>query len=180
MEETGFWQTVREDMRIAKVPVGSASRARLVLRFLYALVYFPSFACVFYFRVNHWLWKRNLPPWKLMNVWRYYTFKNDISCKATIAPGFHLVHTTDIVIPGAAVIGRNCTILNGVTLGSRNLLDKRSPKIGNDVYIGTGAKLLGGIEIGDGSVIGALTLCNRSVPPKSLAAGYPMVIAPLS
>lgn len=176
MPKKSFWDTVIEDMKAAKVPMpGKISRVRTVLRFLRALVEFPCFFCVFLFRVNHLLWQYHL-PWKFFNILRWYWFRNDISCRANIGAGLHIVHGFDIVIPSGAVIGRNCTILNGVTIGSKKPGEGLVPVIGDYVYIGTGAKLIGAITIGNSAVIGALTLCNKSVPDGSTVVGVPMRI----
>jgi len=73
-------------------------------------------------------------------------------------------------------VGKNFTILNGVTLGEKNASENVMPNIGDDVYIGTGAKLVGDITIGDNVTIGALTFCNKSVPRDSVAYGNPMMV----
>ncbi len=77
-----------------------------------------------------------------------------------------------IVIHDTARIGDNVHIDQGVTIGG-NATQRGAPRIGNHVYIGAGAKILGPISIGDGSVIGANAVVVRDVPPRSLVVGIP-------
>jgi len=80
------------------------------------------------------------------------------------------------VIGRNCVIGDNCTINNDVTLGMKNSNDTSMPKIGDNVYISTGAKLLGGITIGDNCIIGANAVVNKSFEKNSIIAGIPAKI----
>lgn len=85
-------------------------------------------------------------------------FASDISLKAKIGKGFIIMHGHDVVIGAQAVIGENCTIFNGVTLGNRDITvtsQGNQPTIGNNVVLSTGSKILGGISIGDNVKIGA-------------------------
>ena len=83
---------------------------------------------------------------------------------------------SDIVIGRQSRVGKNFTVLNGVSLGEKNVSEKGMPSVGDNVYIGTGAKLLGNISIGDRVTIGAMTFCDKSVPADSVAYGNPMKI----
>lgn len=86
-------------------------------------------------------------------------------------------HGAAIVIGQTSIIGDNCVIYHGVTLGSTEIeLDKearRHPKIGTGVVIGAGAKILGPIEIHDGAKIGANAVVLKDVPENSTAVGIP-------
>lgn len=79
-----------------------------------------------------------------------------------------------------AVIGEDCKIFQGVTIGSKwskaDCLGE-APRIGNNVMIGAGAVILGDITIGDNSIIGANAVVTHSVPENSLAVGVPATIA---
>jgi serine O-acetyltransferase len=114
-----------------------------------------------------------IPGKESLNAWRYYQFANDISYRADIGPGLRLVHVVGIVIGGRARIGSHCTIFNDVTVGQKSRDEKAMPIIGDNVSIGSAARLIGGIEIGDGATIGTMTLVNKSVPPYSIAYGIP-------
>jgi len=163
------------DLRKVKISIpDDVSWTKLLKHTLWALVFFPNFACVFMYRLNRKLEQKQLPFRKLLGVWRFYAFSNDISTKADIGKGLHLVHLTGIVIGGHAVIGENATILNGVTIGSKKIGSTEMPKIGSDVYIGTGAKIIGDITIGDRVTIGANAVCLISLPDDVVAYGVPV------
>lgn len=81
-----------------------------------------------------------------------------------------------------AVIGEDCKIFQGVTIGSKwskaSCLGE-APRIGNNVMIGAGAVILGNITIGDDSIIGANAVVTHSIPKNSLAVGVPAIIKKL-
>jgi len=93
---------------------------------------------------------------------------------AQIGQGFFIDHGMGVVIGETAVIGDNVLLYQGVTLGGTGLeKGKRHPTIGNNVVIGTGAKVLGNITIGDNSYIGANAVVIKDVPPNSTVVGVP-------
>ncbi len=85
-------------------------------------------------------------------------------------PGLSLAHYGSIVIDAEVHIGKNCRIHSGVNIGRHR---GGSPRIGDDVYIGPGAKLFGPIEIGDDCQIGANAVVTRSFPKGSRLHGVP-------
>lgn len=92
----------------------------------------------------------------------------------TIGKGLCLAHIGPIIINGATKIGDNCRIHVGVNIGTSAGLDDASPIIGNNVYIGPGAKIFGKIIIADGIVIGANSVVNKSFLEKEISiAGVP-------
>lgn len=85
---------------------------------------------------------------------------------ATIGKRLVIDHGMGVVIGETAVVGNDCIIFHGVTLGGLKFdATKRHPTVGNNVLIGAGAKVLGPIELGDGSRVGANAVVTRSVPP---------------
>jgi serine O-acetyltransferase len=104
-------------------------------------------------------------------------FTVDIAYQADIGPGFVLRHPADIVIGRGCRVGCDVTMFNGVTLGNRfsGSADRPdgSPIIGDRVFIGTGAKILGPVEVGSGATVGANAVVTRSVPPGAVVAGNP-------
>lgn len=96
---------------------------------------------------------------------------SDISREATIAPDLKLPHPIGIVIHRDVVIDRECMIMQLVTIGQ--LADGAVPKIGRGVYIGAGAKILGGVTIGNLARIGANAVVLDDVPEHATAVGVP-------
>ena len=88
-------------------------------------------------------------------------------------------HQGAVVIHGCAKIGDGCIIRQGVTIGNRTL-DKplEAPTLGQNVNVGAGAKILGGLTIGDDAVIGANAVVLKDVPAGALAVGVPATIKP--
>lgn len=102
----------------------------------------------------------------------------DLPCEVKVGRRFKIEHFGGIVISGDTVIGDDVIVRNGVTIGLRRTGIAGAPVIGNRVDIGTGAKLLGPIHIGDDVAIGANAVVLRDVPSGSIAVGVPATIRP--
>jgi serine O-acetyltransferase len=102
----------------------------------------------------------------------------DLPCEVVVGRRFTIEHFGDIIISGDAVFGDDCVIRNGVTVGLRHTGRRGAPVLGNRVDVGTGAKLLGAIRIGDDVAIGANAVVITDVPANSLAVGVPARIVP--
>ena len=106
-------------------------------------------------------------------------FGIEVSPLVEIGGGLSLPHTVGTVI-GAASIGKNCTILQGVTLGSSEpdmgYTKSLRPVVGNDVYIGAGAKIVGAVVVSDYAKIGANAVVLCDVPEYGVAVGVPAKI----
>ena len=89
----------------------------------------------------------------------------DIPSKTRIDGGFKILHTWGIVINSQAKIGKNFTIVSGSVVGKNN---KGVPTIGNNVYVGTHALIIGNIKIGDNSIIGAGAIVTKNVESNSV------------
>ncbi|MBV9463570.1 MAG: serine acetyltransferase [Verrucomicrobiae bacterium] len=108
-------------------------------------------------------------------------FSSDISWKAKVGPGFYISHGVNIVIGSGARIGANCTILNGVTLGQRRRIEDLKgeagedgyPVLGDDIYLGTGCKILGPVCIDDHVTVGANSVVTKDVRSNVIVAGVP-------
>lgn len=90
---------------------------------------------------------------------------------------FHMIHAGGIVVHPDVTFGDRCAIMHGVTVGT-NMDRQGVPRIGNDVFIGTGAVVIGNIRIGDGALIAANSLVFFDVPEDALAMGVPAIIYP--
>jgi serine O-acetyltransferase len=98
----------------------------------------------------------------------------EIHPAAKIGPEFFIDHGSGVVIGETAEIGRRVTLYQGVTLGGTGFQrGKRHPTLGDNVTVGSGAKLLGPIAVGDGAKIGANTVVVEDVPPSSTVVGNP-------
>jgi len=94
-----------------------------------------------------------------------------------IGKGLYIGHWGPVVINGQVEIGDNCTLAHIVNIGQTNRGEKAGcPKIGNNVFIGTGAVVVGKIVIGDNVLIAPNTLLNFDVPDNSIVSGNPAVI----
>jgi serine O-acetyltransferase len=102
----------------------------------------------------------------------------ELPCEVIVGQNFIIDHFGGIIISGYASFGNNCRIRNGVVVGLRRIEEPYAPAIGNNVDIGTGAKLLGRIKIGDNCVIGANAVVLEDVPDNSIATGVPAIIKP--
>ena len=102
----------------------------------------------------------------------------ELPCETSIGHRFRIDHFGGVIISGDVVFGDDVVIRNGVTIGLRRSGVRGSPKIGSRVDIGAGAKILGGINIGDDTAIGANAVVLQDVPPDSIAIGIPARIIP--
>lgn len=97
----------------------------------------------------------------------------EFPCEVEIGKNFRIDHCGGIVVSGYARFGDNCVIRNGVTVGLKHEERPVAPKIGNDVNIGAGAKVLGSITVGNNVDIGANAVVINDVPDDSIAVGVP-------
>ena len=102
----------------------------------------------------------------------------DLPCEVQVGRRLTIEHFGDIIISGDTIIGDDVVIRNGVTIGLKRTGEAGAPIIGNRVDIGTGAKILGAIQIGDDVAIGANAVVLQDIPANSLAVGVPAKIKP--
>lgn len=139
------------------------------------LVNYSGLHAVWFYRISHRLWKAKLfflARW-VSQVVRWLSGV-EIHPAAKIGKRLFIDHGMGVVIGETAEIGNDVTIYHGVTLGGVSLKpEKRHPTLGDEVVVGAGAKILGAIEIGSGSRIGANAVVVKSVPPESVVVGVP-------
>lgn len=103
-----------------------------------------------------------------------YKYGLSISFDTRIGSGFYIGHFGGIVVNRKAIIGKNCNISHGVTIGETYRGERAGcPVIGDNVYIGPGAKIIGRIFIGDNAAIGANCVVTKDVPPHAVVVGVP-------
>ncbi len=168
-KQKGFFAMMREDID-SVLERDPAARSRLEVILVYAGLH-----AIWGHRIAHWLWTHNF---KLLGRWSSQVVRDltgiEIHPGAVIGEGFFIDHGMGVVIGETAEIGNFVTLYHGVTLGGTSLeKGKRHPTIGDRVTIGTGAKVLGAITIGNDSRIGANAVVVKSVPANSVVVGVP-------
>ena len=136
---------------------------------------YPGFQAILLHRVAHRLYKWGLPlfPRVLSQVSRFFS-GIEIHPGATIGRRFFIDHGAGVVIGETTEIGDDVLLYQGVTLGGTGAeKGKRHPTLGNSVVVGTGAKILGNIRIGDNVKVGAGSVVVHPVPDNSTVVGIP-------
>ncbi|MDO5517026.1 MAG: serine O-acetyltransferase EpsC [Clostridium sp.] len=137
------------------------------------LLLYPCIHAIIAYRLSHFLYshKRFFLARLVSQISRFFT-GIEIHPGATIGKGLFIDHGMGVVIGETAEVGDNVTIYHGVTLGGTGKhKGKRHPTIGNNVLIGTGAKVLGPITVGDNAKIGANSVVLHNVPEGATAVG---------
>ena len=136
-------------------------------------------SALYLYRIGHACVRYRIPllPSLLRNL-TYLLFNSYVPPTATIGEGTVLAyHGIGLVIHARAVIGRRCVIGQGVTIGAAAGYTSSEthpvPQIGDDCYIAAGARILGGITIGERSTIGANAVVTENIPAGSIAVGVP-------
>ena len=139
------------------------------------LTSYPGIKGVLIYRIAHFFWKLGMPfvPRYLSEIGRQLT-GIEIHPGAQIGDEFFIDHGAGVVIGETSIIGNNVTLFQGVVLGGVSMDPiKRHPTLGDNIVVGTGAKLLGPITIGDNVRIGANSVVVMDVPPNSVVIGVP-------
>jgi serine O-acetyltransferase len=142
---------------------------------LEVILTYAGFHALMAYRLAHWLTSYGIPlvPRAISQVARWLT-GIEIHPSARIGIGFFIDHGMGVVIGETAEIGDYVTLFQGVTLGGTGKeRGKRHPTLGNHVVVGAGAKILGGITIGDNVKIGANSVVLKSVSANSTVIGVP-------
>ena len=142
---------------------------------LEVLFCYPGLHALILHRIAHKLnyWKIPLIPRIISNISRFFT-GIEIHPSATIGRRFFIDHGMGVVIGATTIIGDDVLLYQGVTLGGTgNEHGKRHPTLGNNIVVGSGAKVLGNIEIGSNSRIGAGSVVVDNVPENSTVVGIP-------
>ena len=164
----GLIKFIKEEMEVIK------SRDAALHSNMEVFLY-PSFKVMMHYRLAHKLYQNGHYFWA-----RYISQRGvrksgiEIHPGAQIGKGLFIDHGSGVIIGETAIIGDNCTLYQGVTLGGTGKdSGKRHPTLGNNVMVGSGAKILGPFTIGDNSKIGAGSVVLKEVPPNSTVVGVP-------
>ncbi len=162
-------KTIQEDLRAI------FDRDPAATSWLEVVLTYAGFHAMLAYRVSHWLKAHHVPflPRFLSQLARWLT-GIEIHPSAKIGRGFFIDHGMGVVIGETTEIGDFVTLFQGVTLGGTGKeRGKRHPTVGNHVVIGAGAKILGGISIGDNVKIGANSVVLKNVAANSTVIGVP-------
>jgi len=161
--------SVRADLAIIKER-DPAARGTLEI-----LLCYPGFHALVLHRISHRLWRLRLPllPRLLSQLGRSLTGV-EIHPGASIGRGVFIDHGMGVVVGETTVVGNNCLLYQGVTLGGTGkAVGKRHPTLEDNVVVGAGAKVLGAITVGSNTRIGAGSVLLRDVAPNSTVVGIP-------
>jgi len=170
-----FWSLLISDYRKYKKYGGSFG----------SIVFFTQgFWAIIQYRLAHAVFQMRFPVVKqllqaIMLVWqKIIELSTGISIPASVTIGhsFYIGHFGGIILNANAIIGNNCNIAQGVTIGVSGKGSKRGvPTIGNDVYLGASAILAGNIKVGNNVLIGACSLVTTDVGDYSVMLGVPAI-----
>ena len=162
-------RSLRSDLAIIKER-DPAARGTWEIIFCY-----PGLQALTIHRISHKLWSYNLPliPRVISHLTRFFT-GIEIHPGAKIGKGVFIDHGMGVVIGETSEIGDRCLLYQGVTLGGTGKESgKRHPTLENNVVVGAGAKVLGGICVGTNTRIGAGSVVVKDVEPNSTVVGIP-------
>ena len=125
---------------------------------------------------EYWLLRRGLWAYVVRVLWHYRYYQQSIRLNFEIPPhvfaaGLSIAHRGPIIINPHARIGENCRVHSGVNIGTAAGTQNAAPSVGDNCYIGPGAKLFGAIAIANGVVIAAQAVVNRSCPRENVTLG---------
>ncbi len=146
--------------------------------FFQIILLYPGVQAVFWYRIANFLYINNLKFISELIMFTVRCVLNiEIHPAAKIGKRLFIDHGFGVVIGATSIIGDDVTIYHGVTLGSIKLIPgKRHPTVENNVIIGTGAKILGNITLGEGCKIGANAVVLKDVPPNKTSVGIPSIV----
>jgi len=172
---TSVWQLILSDL--------NRYRALEQRSYLELLILCPGTIASIYYRIGQRLWSgptqhhiaRMILKAMYLVISRFVEPFTGISIapRATIGPGLHINHSGAIIVGGDVVMGRNCNLTQGVTIGIAGRAVRGSPTVGDRVFFGPGSKVLGKITIGNDAVIGANAVVTKSVPERAVVVGIP-------
>lgn len=164
-----MWSAIKEDI---KVVFERDPAAKSVIE---VVLCYPGFHAIFLHRIAHGFYKLNLTLIaRIVSQINRFLTGIEIHPGARIGRGFFIDHGMGVVIGETTEIGSDVTLYQGVTLGGTGKeKGKRHPTLGNNIVVGSGAKILGPVTIGDNSKMGAGAVVLKDVPANSTVVGIP-------
>lgn len=159
--------------RIMEMDPAARNRVNVILNY-------PGLHAMFFFRINHFLWKIHLRILaRFLSQFARFLTGIEIHPGATIGKRLFIDHGMGVVIGETTLIGDDCLLYQGVTLGGVGTGEhkcKRHPTLENNVMISAGAKVIGDITIGENSIVGAGSVVLKNIPANCTVVGIPGVI----
>ena len=164
-----IFKTIAEDVNNVK-RLDPAAQSKFIIWLTY-----PGLHARWSHVVEHWLWNHGLKSLaRISSQFTRFMTGVEIHPAAKIGRRFFIDHAMGVVIGETAIVGDNCVLYQGVTLGGTgNETGKRHPTLGNNVTVGTGAKVLGNIHIGNNVKIGGNSVVVKDVPDNCTVVGVP-------
>ncbi|MDE6785281.1 MAG: serine O-acetyltransferase [Ruminococcus sp.] len=162
-------KTIRRDIQLIRKS-DPAARGTLEI-----LLTYPTLRAVRCYRIAHWFYRhRRFTAARIISQWARSKTGIEIHPGAKIGKGLFIDHGMGVVIGETAVIGDNCLLYQGVTLGGTGKdKGKRHPTLGNNVLVGAGAKVLGPFTVGNNVKIAANAVVLNAIPDNCTAVGVP-------
>lgn len=164
-----FIHTIREDIRNVQTHDPAAQSALVIF------LSYPGLHAKWMHTPEHWLWNHGARGLArvISQITRHFTGV-EIHPAAHIGRRFFIDHAMGVVIGETTIIGDDCTLYQGVTLGGTGKeTGKRHPTLGNGVMVGVGAKVLGNVKVGDNAKIGGNSVVVKDVPANCTVVGVP-------
>ena len=164
-----IFKTIAEDVNNVK-RLDPAAQSKFIIWLTY-----PGLHARWSHVVEHWLWNHGLKSLaRISSQFTRFMTGVEIPPAAKIGRRFFIDHAMGVVIGETTIVGDNCVLYQGVTLGGTgNETGKRHPTLGNNVLIGAGTKVLGPVYIGDNARIGAGSVVLKNLPANCTAVGVP-------
>ncbi len=144
---------------------------------LNVIVNYPGVHAMFFYRITHFLWNINMKfTARFLSQFARFLTGIEIHPGATIGKRLFIDHGMGVVIGETTIIGDDCTLYQGVTLGgvgTGSHTTKRHPTLLNNVMISAGAKVIGNVTIGNNSIVGASSVVLKDVPDNCTVIGIP-------
>ncbi len=146
------------------------------------ILFTPAVWCILWYRLGSWIYAPGRIaliryPGKVFHLLGSVVtdaiLQMRLNVRAQIGPGLLIAHCGGITLHPDVIIGSNCDLAHHVTIGTRGVGSQGVPRLGDSVYVGTGAVIIGPIHVGDGARIAANSLVNRDVPAGATVMGVP-------
>lgn len=171
-----FLKAMSRDVKLIRQSDPAARNA------LEILLTYPTLRAIRCYRLAHWFYNhKNFTTARIISQWARSKTGIEIHPGAKIGKGLFIDHGMGVVIGETAVIGDNCLIYQGVTLGGTGKdKGKRHPTLGNNVLVGAGAKVLGPFTVGNNVKIAANAVVLNAIPDNCTAVGVPAHIVKMN